>query len=185
MGCCLMRGHSRRAALHRRCGVAFAALVQPDDVRRGEKVGVPEHIDLRPLLAHPDAAEMLMLARGQLNRAFRTHGLLPPDSLFSSESVAPAQLSTGDLAELDDPVASGVAHATARFGELFASWAAEMPRELVQPVLQILVQTYATLNVQPEHNAAARAAVLQACEFLQEHAPSELEWGRGGAGGDC
>src|SRR5476651_2137512 len=39
----------------------------------------PDHIDLSPLMTDPDAAEILMLARGQLNRAFRTHGLIPPD----------------------------------------------------------------------------------------------------------
>ena len=36
------------------------------------------YIDLRPILVNPAAAEILFLARGQLNRAFRSHGLVPP-----------------------------------------------------------------------------------------------------------
>ena len=128
-----------------------------------ESVRVPQHgdrrIDLRPLLAHPDAAEMLMLARGQLNRAFRGHGLFVPDAM------AIGRVSAVDPAELDDPAANGSVLAIRKFGAAFITWAAEMPPELVGPVLAILAQTAAELGPKPEH-AAAQAAVSRACRFL-------------------
>ena len=121
----------------------------------------PDYIDLRPILASPAAAEMLLLARGQLNRAFRKHGLAAPDPLL------PAALVAFDLAELDDPAAQGVEHATARFREPFVTWAAQMPEKLARPVLNILQQTHEGLSRRPEDDqGAAAAAVLEAYDFL-------------------
>jgi hypothetical protein len=119
-------------------------------------------VDLRPLLAHPDAAEMLMLARGQLNRAFRRHGLLPPDIMAAGAAAA---------VDLDDPAANGSVRAEARFGTAFTAWAVAMAPELVAPVLAILTQTAAALGPQPEHEAA-RTAVSQARRFLKNANPA-------------
>lgn len=102
---------------------------------------------------------MLMLARGQLNRAFRKHGLSSPDPM----AVDP--LAVSDPAELDDPAANGSVHATMKFGDAFTAWAAGMAPDLVEPILEILVQTGAALGSQPGHDAA-RAAVSRACGFL-------------------
>lgn len=122
---------------------------------------VPDYIDLRPLLASPAAAEMLLLARGQLNRAFRKHGLAAPDPLLAAE------LAAFDPAELDDPAAGGLEHATGRFREAFVTWAARMPVKLARPVLDILRQTHGGLSQQPG-GAGAAAAVLEAYAFLLE-----------------
>ena len=124
-------------------------------------VQAPDYVDLRPILASPAAAEMLLLARGQLNRAFRKHGLAAPDPLL------PAALAAFDTAELDDPAAGGVEHATTRFREPFTAWAARMPGKLVRPVLDILQQTHEGLKRRPEDDqGAAAAAVLEAYDFL-------------------
>jgi hypothetical protein len=123
-------------------------------------VRLPDQIDLRPLMADPHAAEMLMLARGQLNRAFRSHGLLPPDPMQPPRSGA------GEVAELDDPAAQGLASAAARFGSAFADWSVHMPPAVLQPVLAILGQTHAVLSRQQPSNAAATDAVANAQAFL-------------------
>ncbi len=122
---------------------------------------MPDVIDLRPLLVHAAAAEMLLLARGQLNRAFRAHGLIPPDPLPGSGSFPT------NASELDDPAAKGIEYATAWHGDVFVIWAEAMPRKLVRPVLDILRQTHQALGRQQEDDAnGARAAVLRAYEFL-------------------
>jgi hypothetical protein len=121
---------------------------------------VPDQIDLRPLIADPAATEMLLLARGQLNRAFRTHGLTAPDPVAAASSLE------YDPGELDDPAAMGIEHARDRFGEAFVRWADAMPRKLARPVLDILHQTYQALDQQRDHSSGASRAVLKAYEFL-------------------
>ena len=123
-----------------------------------------DRIDLRPLLAHRAAAEMLLLARGQLNQAFRTHGLMSPDPLCAQDPFHT------DAAELDAPATSGIEHARARFGEAFDIWAEEMPLKLARPVLDILRQALQALKQQ---NGASEAstAVLKAHEFLLSQLP--------------
>ncbi len=127
-----------------------------------------DRIDLRPLLAHRAATEMLLLARGQLNQAFRTHGLMPPDPLRAQD--LPCTLSCMDAAELDAPAARGIEHARARFGEAFDIWAEEMPLRLAHPVLDILRHALQALRQQNGASEAA-AAVLEAHEFLLSHLP--------------
>ena len=129
---------------------------------------MPDVIDLRPLLVHAAAAEMLLLARGQLNRAFRAHGLIPPDPLPGSGSCPT------NASELDDPAARGIEYATAWHGDAFVTWAEAMPRKLVRPVLDILRQTHQALGRQQEDDAnGARAAVLRAYEFLLIPVPAD------------
>ena len=124
-----------------------------------------DRIDLRPLLAHRAAAEMLLLARGQLNQAFRTHGLMSPDPLCAQDP------SHTDVAELDAPATRGIEHARARFGEAFDIWAEEMPLKLARPVLDILRQTLQALKWQQNGASEASAAVLRAHEFLLSQLP--------------
>lgn len=125
---------------------------------------VQDRIDLRPLLAHRAAAEMLLLARGQLNQAFRTHGLMSPDPLCTGDP------SHTDIAELDAPATRGIEHARARFGAAFDIWAGEMPLKLVRPVLDILRQALQALKRQNGASEAS-AAVLKAHEFLLSQLP--------------
>lgn len=121
---------------------------------------MPDYIDLRPLLASPAAAEMLLRARGQLNRAFRQHGLAAPDPLLVGNLAALGP------AELDDPAAGGIEHATERFHEAFVAWAGRMPLKLASPVLDILQGTHEGLTARPEDPGAAGIAVLEAYSFL-------------------
>ena len=123
-------------------------------------MSMPDPVDLRPLLAHSDAAEMLLLARGQLNRAFRTHGLVSPDPLPARD---PSRI---DPAELDDPAAGGMEQAKARHGAAFTAWTERMPRKLAHPVLGILRQTHQALGQRQDDRSRASAAVLKAHEFL-------------------
>ena len=122
---------------------------------------MPDPVDLRPLLAHSDAAEMLLLARGQLNRAFRRHGLVSPDPLPARD---PSRI---DPAELDDPAARGIEHARARYGAAFITWTERMPQKLARPVLGILRQTHQALGQRQDGRSRASAAVLKAHEFLR------------------
>lgn len=119
-----------------------------------------DHIDLRPILAHPAAAEILFLARGQLNRAFRSHSLIPPDplALSNAENIDPM--------ELDDPAAQGIDHAMAKFQGDFMTWASAMPAKLVPPVLDILRQAHEALEGPQDGANAAAVAVRAACDFL-------------------
>jgi len=110
-------------------------------------------VELHPFSDHPAAAAMLHLARGQLNRAYRLHGLPSPDPLCRDTCI-------------DDPVAEGVGLARERFGEAFAKWEAEMPADLVEPVLQILQEACAVLSERPELHAAEITA-LEASALLQ------------------
>ncbi len=124
-----------------------------------------DRIDLRPLLVHRAAAEVLLLARGQLNQAFRTHGLMSPDRLRAQD------LSRVDVAELDAPAARGIEHARARFGEAFDIWAEEMPLKLARPVLDILRQALQAQKQQHGGASEAGTAMLKAYEFLSSRLP--------------
>ena len=118
------------------------------------------HLDLRPILVNPAAAEILLLARGQLNRAFRSHGLVPPDPLVPSDAEGI------DPMELDDPAAQGIDHAMAQFQEDFIAWAGAMPAKLGPPVLDILRQAHEALNRPRNATNAAAVAVREAYDFL-------------------
>ena len=107
---------------------------------------------------------MLLLARGQLNQAFRTHGLMSPDPLCTGDP------SHTDIAELDAPATRGIDYARARFGEAFDIWAEEMPVRLAPPVLDILRHTLQALK-QQNGASEASAAVLKAHEFLLSRLP--------------
>jgi hypothetical protein len=120
------------------------------------------HIDLRPILVNPEAAELLLLARGQLNRAFRRHGLIPPDPLVPGDAAGI------DPAELDDPAAQGIDHAMAKFQDAFIAWAGAMPVKLGPPVLDILRQAHRTLSQSPDGRTVAEVALQTACDFLQQ-----------------
>ncbi len=128
--------------------------------RRKLDVPMRDHIDLRPLLADPTAATMLLLARGQLNRAFRAHGLVPPDPLVVEDD------SGVDPAELDDPASTGIDSALAKFQEPFMAWASQMPASLVPPVLDILQQANRALCQQQGDSGAAGVAARNAYGFL-------------------
>jgi hypothetical protein len=119
-----------------------------------------QYIDLRPILADPALAEVLLLARGQLNRAFRQHGLVPPDSLVPSTS------SDVDVAELDDPAGLGIEAAMAKFQDDFLVWAGAMPAKLGAPVLDILRQALGALSPSQDDPSGSRAALTRAYEFL-------------------
>ncbi len=121
---------------------------------------VAGRVDLRPVLASRDAAAVLALARGQLNRAFRKHGLFPPDPLRTDNGAGI------DFAVLDDPAAYGIERAQAQFGAAFTTWMSEMPLKLVNPVLEILKQTEASLRVHPDKENTATRAVRLAHDFL-------------------
>jgi hypothetical protein len=135
------------------------------------------HIDLRPILVNPAAAEILFLARGQLNRAFRSHGLVPPDPLARSdgESVDPM--------ELDDPAAQGIDHAMAKFQEDFIAWAGAMPAKLVPPVLDILRHAQEALDGPQDASNAAAVAVRAAYDFLSRCLQPHLGCSNGTNGG--
>lgn len=121
-------------------------------------------IDLSPLLCEPDAAEMLLRARGQLNVAFRKHGLFCPDPLPLSD------LFHVEPAESDDPAASGMVKARARYKAAFDTWATAMPVRLAQPVLELLRQTHEALAAQCDASETARTAVMRAHAFLASRA---------------
>jgi hypothetical protein len=119
----------------------------------------PLYIDLRPLMADPAAAVILMLARGQLNRACRKHGLSPSDSLQLDETP------DIDLAILDDPAAAGIDQALAQFDEAILGWSSRMPLVLARPILDILRRTYRA--VADKHvDSVIADAVWTAHEFL-------------------
>jgi hypothetical protein len=124
-------------------------------------------IDLRPILVHPKAAEILLLARGQLNRAFRSHGLVPPDPMVLSDAEGI------DPTELDDPAAQGIDHAMAKFQEDFIAWAGAMPAKLVPPVLDILRKAHAALDGSQDAANAAAAALQVAFDFLSGCLPPD------------
>ena len=108
------------------------------------------------------------MARGQLNQAFRAHGLTSQDPMHLRN------LSCTDAAELDAPAARGIEHARARFGAAFNNWAEEMPRHLAHPVLDILWQAFQALK-QQNGASEASAAVLKAHEFLLSQV-AETAW---------
>jgi hypothetical protein len=120
----------------------------------------PGQIDLSPLAADPAAAEVLALARGQLNRAFRAHGLVSPDPLPVDDA------SKIDPMVLDDPAALGIEAAAELFEEYFLTWSNRMPLALARPVLTILQQTYQRLGQQQNDANSASATVLTAYGFL-------------------
>ncbi len=121
---------------------------------------------------------MLLLARGQLNRAFRAHGLVPPDPLPVSA------LCRSDPVEVDDPAAKGLEYARARHGEAFTEWTKTMPMRLVPPVLDILRQTGAALGRQQHGSREAVAAVSKAYELLLDCSQANQKLPSDGAGLD-
>lgn len=133
-----------------------------------ERTSTGDRIDLRPLLTNPAAMSMLLLARGQLNRSFRLHGLIPPDPLVVDGSQAVS------AADLEDPVALGLDRARTKFGNAFAAWAESMPSNLARPVLDVLLQTYQALAGQKGDGGGAVAAVRKAYEFLSECSSGSL-----------
>lgn len=145
VGCAPAAGHRRVSEPKRRIG--------------GDAAATPGRIDLRPLLARPAAAGMLLSARGQLNHAFHKHGLTPPDPLPGS---GPSPI---DPLQLEDLAAKGVDHARRQHGEAFVTWMQAMPLTLAGPVLDILRQTLRALS-QQANAGGADAAVLEAYEFL-------------------
>jgi hypothetical protein len=116
---------------------------------------------LSPLVIDPAAATILMLARGQLNRAFRTHGLNSPDPVPIDGAF------DVDPQELDDPAAMGIDIATERFKSHFLMWSKRMPLTLAWPVLDILQQTYTALGQQSGAGEAG-ASIMKAHDFLLE-----------------
>jgi hypothetical protein len=141
---------------------------------RGTSKGVPRgHLDLSPLLIDPAAATILMLARGQLNRAFRDHGLISPDPLSVDEACHV------DPHDLDDPAALGVETAMERFNGDFLMWSNRMPLSLVPPVLDILRQTYRALG-QRTGADDAEATVLKVHDFLLERWEYNQDLPKGG-----
>lgn len=126
-------------------------------------------VDLRPLLSDSDATEMLLLARGQLNRAFRQHGLSPPDPLPAGEVAGV------DVMVSDDPAGLGMAHAKKRFPEAFMFWAATMPLDLVDPVLSILRLSHERMSSQLNAPVTAKLAVKKAYDFLAAYSDLEQE----------
>jgi hypothetical protein len=126
-----------------------------------------DDIDLRPILANPEAAEILLLARGQLNRAFRSHGLVPPDPMVLGDAAST------DPMELDDPAAQGIDHAMAKFQENFVAWAGAMPAKLVPPVLDILRKAHEALDGPSDPANAAAAALQAAYDFLSGCLPPD------------
>lgn len=131
-----------------------------------EAVAMSRHIDLCPLLARPAAARVLLSARGQLNRAFHKHGLVPPDPMPGGD---PSWI---DPTQLEDLAARGIDYARQQHGEAFVTWIQAMPLQLAGPVLDILRQTHRVLN-QQDNASGANAAVLEAYEFLLGHSSCE------------
>jgi hypothetical protein len=125
------------------------------------------YIDLRPILVHPQAAEILLLARGQLNRAFRSHGLIPPDPMV------PSYAGSIDPTELDDPAAHGIDHAMAKFQNDFVAWAGAMPVKLAPPVLDILRKAQEALDESQDAANVAAIALRRAFDFLSGCLPSD------------
>ena len=119
-----------------------------------------DRIDLQPLFAQRDAAEILLLARGQLNRAFRHHGLQPPDQLVPADGDASV---TRD--ELEDPARLGVDAAASRFGAAFWDWAFSLKLDIAVPLLAILEQTLQR-DVSAGYRGSTRRALVVAHAFL-------------------
>lgn len=118
-----------------------------------------DNIDLSPIMPHLEATEMLLLARAQLNQAFRKCGLVPPDPL-------PALAGSGaDDAMSDGQKACDLGLARAHHRAAFDLWTVRIPLWLVPPVMDILNATHDALRAQggpPE----AMTAVRTACDFL-------------------
>jgi hypothetical protein len=123
---------------------------------------VQDRVDLKPLFEQGAPAEILLLARGQLNRAFREHGLLPPDRLV------PRNASGLTEQELDDPAAAGIEGAAARYGDAFWEWADSLPLILLRPILDILQQTR-RLTAHGDDGGEAARAISAAYDYLARH----------------
>ena len=152
-------GHHQWLGPRPRTSCAGARL--PRRVDQGD-VAVPEHIDLRPLLGRPAAAGILLSARGQLNLAFRQHGLLGRDRL----PEGPAGGGAGFQPPYPGPGWNAASDARQRHGEAFVAWAEAMPSQLAAPVLDILRRTHLALSQHPGDAGGADAAVLEAYDFL-------------------
>jgi hypothetical protein len=110
-------------------------------------------------MTDPAAASVLMLARGQLNKAARAHGLSAPHPMLT-DGLCPI-----DPAESDDPAGLGIAQALARFENAFLLWSATMPQALAEPVMAILWQTrQAAGTLRPD--ATGLDAITAAYNFL-------------------
>jgi hypothetical protein len=120
----------------------------------------PTMIDLRALSDNRPATEMILLARGQLNRAFRSKGLLPPDPLPVE------QIAEVDLVDLDDPAGRGIGRALETYPEAFNDWSARLPRNLVSPVLVMLGGTMERLKGGSSKDRAKLQFLEQACDYL-------------------
>ena len=127
---------------------------------------MPKTIQLTLFRDDPAAAIMLHLARGQLNRAYHRRGLPPPDSLGGQSGFR------SNHANPDDPLADGLEQARANFAGALAQWEAEMPADLISPILDILQRTYTALTLQPG-STDAQSAVLGAVEILKRIAANE------------
>ncbi len=118
-----------------------------------------DRVDLKPLFEQGAPAEILLLARGQLNRAFREHGLRPPDRMVPHDDVRVTDQ------ELDDPAAAGIEGAAARYGDAFWEWADSLPLILVRPILDILQQTR-RLTAGGDDGGPAGPAIAAAYDYL-------------------
>ena len=117
-------------------------------------------INLRALSSNRPATEMILLARGQLNCAFRSKGLFPPDPL-SAEMIADV-----GLIDLDDPAGRGIGHALEIYPDAFKNWSAGLSRDLVSPALAILSETMSRIKGNFSEGRTKRQPLEQACDYL-------------------
>ena len=122
-------------------------------------------VNLRPLSGNSEALTMILLARGQLNRACRLRVLDPPDALPVPN---PGNL---DVVDLDDPAGRGLRRAELMFAQAFAQWSAEFSEQLASPVLAMLRQTLETLR-KSQTDRAAIEAVEQGIDYLLQQVSS-------------
>lgn len=117
----------------------------------------PDLINLIPLLEDPAAGQALMLARGQLNLAFRSRGLESPDAVQVADPDA------FDPDALENPASLGIEEALHRFEDDFLAWSSRMPRALVPLVLTILQRAYLA---QGDDSSESASAVRRAFAYL-------------------
>jgi hypothetical protein len=120
------------------------------------------HVDLTGLWTDPIAMTLVLRARGQLNCAYRANGLQPSDA-FSAGDVEPLSRQDGD-----DPAASGLAAARARWPGAFDGWASAMPTEVAAAVLTTLFRTRERLTNQPNSPPDLMQGLAVACDYLLE-----------------
>jgi hypothetical protein len=113
-----------------------------------------DRIDLRPLVVHPAAADIVRLARHQLNKTFEQYCLFLPDPVPTDSAATLRRAGTRSAEALD-------------------IWADTMPRCLVPFILAILRQTQDRLDVGRRDYDAISIALINACEFLLLGRPNE------------